>query len=265
MIRMFIAFSLALIATPLAAQTIVKTDRQWDGTEGQYQAYAAPWCAQFYDKSLVEGRDFVNTITYQAGDLASAKNVQFTWRWPDVTQRKCGVYAYDHVAWGNYDGGAVRSPVAPRQVSSIKDFTLAYQVDYAADLKMFNGLGEFYLTKVAGDANTKAVEIGWFYNAPPETIAWAKTGKQLGTFTDRYGRAWSVAANKGGAAGFYITFIPTGGKLFSGAFDGSGALTFLTAAGQIKPEWWVNGAAIGVEPLGWIGTALVRKFGVTVR
>jgi hypothetical protein len=258
----------AVLATSTLAQTVVKTDRQWS-SEGQHMAFASPWCAN-YDKTLMEGRDYSDTITYQTGDLATATNVQLAWRWPLLPSPKCGVRGYNHVAWGNYDSGAVRSPVAPRQVSSIADFTLAYGVEdaggYAVGTQGYNGLGEFYLTTKPGDANTKAIEIGWFWNAPLETRAWAATGKQLGTFKDRYRQSWKVAANVGGAAGLFVTFTPANatGRKVQGTFDGKGAIDFLRAAGVVKPEWWLNGVAIGVEPVKGMGTAVVRKFAVTV-
>jgi hypothetical protein len=257
-----LALALALIASPVAAQPVVKMDRQ-AATEGAYTAYNSPWCA-YQDKSLVAGRDYINTVSFNSGDLAQAKNVQFAWRWPDAKLRKvCGVFGYNFVAWGNYDNGKYPTPVAPRQVSTISDLVFGYQVDMAGDSRLFNGLGEFYLTKVAGDADTKAIEIGWMWNAPAETIAWAATGKQLGTFKDRYGKPWTVALNHSGVAGEYVTFIPPGGKLDTGNFDGKGALDFLLAAGVISAAWWMNGAALGVEPLGNHGAAIVRNFRIT--
>lgn len=270
MIRVLLALALALLATPLAAQTVVKADRQWT-SEGQYMAYASPWCAQFYDNALVEGRDYSNTVTYQKGDLATATNVQLSWRWPLTPNTKCGVRGFDHVAWGNYDSGAVYSPVAPRQVSAITDLQFTYEVEdaggYATGTQGYNGLGEFYLTKVAGDADTKAIEIGWYWNAPLETRNWTLTGKQLGTFKDRYKQPWKVAANVGGAAGLFVTFTPDNktGRKVKGTFDGKGALDFLTAAGVVQPTWWLNGAGFGVEPIRGMGTANVRAFQVVVR
>jgi hypothetical protein len=267
MIRAFITLALALLAAPALGQTIVKTDRQWDGAEGQHMVYASPWCAD----GLVAGRDYSDTIAYHPGNLATATNVQLSWRWPLVTSPRCGVRAYNHVAWGNYDGGLVRSPVARRQVSSIAAFTLDYEVEdaggYSTGYNGYNGLGEFYLTTKAGDANSKAIEIGWYWNAPLATRAWAATGKQLGTFKDRYKQSWKVAANVGGAAGMFVTFTPDNatGRKVKGTFDGKGALDFLRAAGIVKGEWWINGAAIGVEPEKGMGTAVVRKFAVMMR
>jgi hypothetical protein len=267
--RALIGLMLAMFASPATAQLVIKGDREWS-SEGPHMAYASPWCAS-YDKTLVEGRDYSDTITYQAGDLAKATNVQLSWRWPLLPSPKCGVRGYNHVAWGNYDGGAVRSPVAPRQVKAIADFTLAYEVEdavgHSTGYTGYNGLAEFYLTTKAGDANAKAIEIGWFWNAPPATRTWALTGRQLGTFTDRYKLPWKVAANVGGPAGLFITFTPANatGRRVKRTFDGKGALDFLRAARLVKGDWWLNGAAVGVEPLAGTGTAMVRKFSVLVK
>jgi hypothetical protein len=243
--------------------TVIKTDGQWS-SEGQFMAFASPWSV-YSNPQLVEGRDYINTVAYNAGDLAQAKNIQLTWRWPSVRPTNVGVCGYDHVAWGNYDGGAVRTPVTPKQVSLIEDCTIGYQVDLAGDSRNFNGLGEFYLTKTEGNAADKAVEIGWFYNAPPETVAWTKTGQQLGTFTDRYNKAWTVSLMRSGVAGTFIVFIPPDGKLSTGNFDAKGALTFLLTAGVVSPYWWLNGVAIGIEPLINFGTAIVRNFRPTLK
>lgn len=244
-------------ATQANAQTVVKADKQWS-SEGQILAYPSDWCALF-DKTLVVGRDYSNTVTYQAGQLATSTNVQFSWRYPSPGQRspKCGVFGYSHVARGNYDGGATMKPVSPRQIKSLVDMTVSYGVDFAADPNQFNGLSEGFLTRTAGNANDKALEVGFFWNTPHETIAWAKTGKQLGVFVDRWGKKWTASLN-----GTYVTF--SGGSAW-GSLDVRGALTFLIAKGIVSPDWYVNGWAFGVEPLGGIGTAVIRSFKVDVK
>jgi hypothetical protein len=259
-----LTLSALTVASPAAAQTVVKADRQWT-SEGQYMAFASPWCAN-YDKTLVAGRHYGNAIVYRAGDLAAGKSVQLRWQWPAPEKRpkKCGVFGYNHVAWGNYDSGAVMSPVAPRRVSDLTELTFTYQTGHAAEPNSFNGLTEFYLTREPGKAETKAVEIGWFWHAPPETQAWAKTGRQFGTFTDRFGHAWTVAASQSGAAGLYVTLTPPEGKLYQATIDAKATLDFLRAAGVVKAGWWFNGAAIGVEPLGGKGSAVVHTFAVAV-
>ena len=259
--RYLALFSTLLLFGHAGAQTVAKSDREWT-SEGSYTAYASPWCA-FQDTSLVPGRDYVNTVSYRSGDLAHAKNIRFSWRWPEPARRKCGVYGFNSVAWGNYDGGGVRAPVAPMQVSAIAEFTVAYDMAFAADSDTFNGLGEFYLTKVSGAADQKAIEIGCFWNAPPATVSWAAAGKQIGAFRDRYGRNWTVAASEPG--GGFVTFIPAGNKLTKGTFDAKGPIEFLRRAGLVEDGWWFNGIALGVEPLGGSGTAVVRKFQITLK
>jgi len=251
-----------LLSAPASAQSVVKADRQWS-SEGQFMTYSSPWCAG-HDKSLVVGRDFSNSIAYKKGDLAKGKNVKMTWRWPRADKRsaKCGVFGYNYVGWGNYDSGAVRRSVAPAQVKSIKALSFSYDAQSSANAEQFNGLGEFFLTKNAGAADQKVIEIGWFWNAPALTRAWAKTGRQLGRVVDPHGVKWTVSVNKSGVAGTYVTFIPVGKKT-SGTFEGKAALNYLRKAGVVNGDWWFNGAALGVEPLGGAGSAVVRTFKVT--
>lgn len=255
--RAALALAMFGAASYVSGQTVVKADKQWS-SEGQFLAYPSDWCSLF-DKTLVVGRDYANTVTYQTGQLGTATNVQFSWRYPSPWQRskKCGVFGYSHVAWGNYEGGATMKPVAPRQIKSLSDMTVTYGVDFAADPSQFNGLSEAFLTGAAGNPDDKKLEVGFFWNAPAETIAWAKTGKQLGTFTDRYGKRWTVAQNEA-----YVTFTPVAGSQTWGTLDVSGGLTFLTGKGIVSPNWYVNGWALGVEPLGGFGTAIVRSFKV---
>jgi hypothetical protein len=259
---MRLAILAALVATPATAQPVVKTDRQWS-SEGEYMAYASPWCAE--RAGLVQGRDYANTITYETGNLANAKDVKLSWRWPTTLPRACGVYGYDHVAQWNYDTGAVRKPRAPVQVGQIAQLTIGYGVDFSAPQASFNGLGEFYLTSKPGDLSTKMVEIGWFWNAPPSTIMWAANSRNLGVFKDKYGKSWTVAADKSGAAGLFVTFIPANGRLSWGNFDATNALVYLQAAGVVKAEWYFNGYAVGIEPLKGSGTAIIRNAHATLR
>jgi hypothetical protein len=253
-----------LLSEPASAQPVTKSDLQWS-SEGRFMTYSAPWCAR-YDKSLIVDRDFSNSISYKKGDLANGRNVRMKWRWPRPERRsaKCGVFGYTYVGWGNYDSGAVRSPVAPSQVKSIKALSFSYDAQSSADTEQFNGLGEFFLTKNPGAADQKVIEIGWFWNAPALTRAWARTGRQLGRIVDPHGVRWSVSVNKSGAAGTYVTFIPVD-KRTSGTFEGKAVLNFLRRRGVVDGDWWFNGAAIGVEPLGGAGSAVVRTFKVTLK
>lgn len=257
-IRAALALAMFGMASHAGAQTIVKADKQWS-SEGPYLAYPSDWCSLF-DKTLTVGRDYANTVTYQAGQLGTPTNVQFSWRYPSpwARSKKCGVFGYSHIAWGMYDGGAVMRPVPARQIKSLNDMTVSYGVDYAADPSHFNGLSEGFLTGTAGNAADKKLEVGFLWHSPSETQAWAKTGRQLGMFTDRYGKKWTAALNEA-----YVTFTPVGGSQTWGTLDVGGAFKFLIAKGVASPNWYINGWAIGIEPLGGFGTAIVRTFKVS--
>lgn len=248
------AILFATLAIPASAQQIVKTDEQ-AATEGEYLTYAAPWC-RFHDTSLVAGRDYSNTVAYQSGALPNG--VQITWRWPNIVSPKCGVWGYNFVSWGNYDGGKTRVAVTPRTVASLKTLRFTYGVDVAADPAGYNVLLETFLTRTAGKASDKAMEVGVFLHAPPSTRAWAAKGKQLGQ-CDGY----SMAINPGPSGKTFATFIPAGTKTW-GVWDAKAALDCLRAKGVIDGGWWINGAAIGIEPIKGIGTAVVRTWKVEV-
>ncbi|SEN46441.1 hypothetical protein SAMN05192583_2864 [Sphingomonas gellani] len=212
---------------------------------------------------MKEGRDYRNTITYETA--AVTNNVQLTWRWPKQPSHKCGVLGYNHIAWGNYDNGSTATSVVPRQVKSIGELTFAYGIDYAADPSEFNGLMEFYLTSAANRADLKKIEIGFFWQAPGVTQTWAKTTRQLGVFTDRYGKRWNVSREVGTSNGGYVTFVPFGGYQGYGTIDAKGAVNWLRGGGNVNGDWWFNGAARGVEPIKGFGIAIVRWFGATYR
>jgi hypothetical protein len=247
----------AVLATPATAQLVVKSDGQW-ASEGEYLAYASPWCRE-QDRSLVAGRDYADTLSWQAGRLP--QDVQIAWRWPAAERRpaRCGVWGYDFVAWGNYEGGATLKRVAPRQVRTLRELSFAYRIEAAADPSAYNGLIEFYLHRGPKPGEPKMVEIGWFWHAPPATRSWAAAGESLGRFTDRSGRGWDVRRHDK-----YVTFIPDGAA-GQGTIDAKGALDFLKAKGAVEDGWWFNGAAIGVEPLGGFGTAVIRAWQPTLR
>jgi hypothetical protein len=253
-----------MLSVSVSAQTVKKGDSQWS-SEGQFMTYAAPWCTR-YDKSLLAERDFNNAISYDKGDLAAGRNVKLTWRWPAAERRshKCGVFGYNYVGWGNYDGGAVRNRVAPRQVKSLKALAFSYEAQSSSNPEQFNGLGEFFLTRAPGAADQKTIEIGWFWNMPAFTRKWARTGRPLGRVIDSHRVRWTVFVNQSGSAGTYVTFIPVDRRT-AGTFEGKAALDYLRRSGLVNGDWWINGAAIGVEPLGGSGEATIRKFKVTMR
>lgn len=258
-----LAITAALWATPCASQMLVRHDGEW-ASQWKYLVYAAPWCAKSHP-SLVYNRDYQDEISWQSGQMPN--NIKIKWRWPAASARPadCGAYGYNFVAYGNYDGGYTKVGIPAKQVRAISELTVSYAVDVQATAANFNGLFEFFLTNASGRTDQKAVEIGWLWHAPPKTREWAATGYKIGTFTDRYGKRWTVTANNTGVAGLYIVFIPEGGSQLTGSFDVKGGLAFLKTGKFISDQLWFNGAAMGVEPLGGSGTTVVRSLKVTMR
>lgn len=223
---------------------ILLVDKQFYGA-GQFLAYASPWCA-YIDSKLKIGVDLVNTISFMAGNFPNGVDITASAPNENPNLHGCGVYGYHFAAYGNYDGGAAPVAVTPRQVSSITSFTQKFSwhpVYGAAD--NYNVLNEFYVTSVAGVTSGKVAEIGLMLHASASAAWLAKSGTQIGTWTDDSGRVWKVSQVKK-----FIIVIPADGKdARSGSIDFGKLLKFLVSRGVLTGKEWVNGAAIGLEPV----------------
>lgn len=258
-----LACAISLAAPACAQQMISKADRQWEG-EGEYVVFASPWCSDFV-KSLQQGRDYANTMRWQKGSLPN--NVEITWRFPEPDKRpqQCGVFGYNFVGWGNYHNSTPRKSIPSRQIKNISELRFDYGIEVTGDPQKYGILAEFFLTRDPGHFGYKRVEVGFLPHVPRESLNFWKTQRQLGTFKDRWLRTWIVAQSKGGIAGSYVVFIPTVGTRMTGNIDAIGALRYLKAQNVISENWFFNGAAIGVEPLGGQGYAKLRYFRPTYR
>lgn len=256
----------ALAATPTlspAPQRVALADDQWY-TEGSFLPYASGWCS-YIDGTLKAGSTYSNGIAFTKGQLPN--DVTFTWRYPAKQAiPACGVYGMDYLAWGNYVGGAVATPVQPRTVAAITDLTVTYAASFDADPESGDGLVEFYLTRQQGKADPRAIEIGAFWHVPAATRAFMKMSAQQGVFTDRFGRRWTVAQSRTGAAGNFVMFAPVDGKdVSAGSIDLKGELDYLVARQLVMPYWWFNGLGFGVEPQRGAGTMRLRSLAVSYR
>jgi hypothetical protein len=152
-------------------------------SKGPYSAYVQPW-----------GGDADRIYRYWSSLADSAHldvarfpdNTGMRWRWPPHAPRNAGVWAYDFVAYGNYDGGRGETPVTPRRIDAIavlrQDFAWS-----APGLGRANVLTEFYLRSDPDDSESKLLEIGFVLAGPPQTMRFAAAGRQLGTYRDPAG------------------------------------------------------------------------------
>lgn len=235
------ALVLATAAWSLAAAdaVIVLQDRQ-PYYRGSYQAFASPW-STFFETGLVHGVDYRDTIAVRPDAFPDRTVIESIW--PARAPLKSGVWGYNALSFGNYDGGRPPVPVMPRQVMTIRrlDESFAFR---AGGSPFFNLLTEFYLTSKAGDETAKVAEIGLFLHTPQTTAAFAGTGTLIGGYRDRQGRAWSVRRQ-----GRYYLIVPTNGEdVTSGTIEIAPLLRWLMRRHVLTGHEWFNGIAFGMEP-----------------
>ena len=254
--------ALALIAGPsfaLAEETPrILADKEFF-TKGSFIAYAGPWSTYFGAGTALKHRvDYADEIAVRPKTFPA--NVEFSWHWPLVTAKNAGVYGYNALSFGSYDGGVPEVPIAPRQVKAIGTLTETFRFAMARPIGDFNVLSEFFLTKTPGTEN-KVAEIGFFLRPAKSAITFANAGEQLGTFTDATGRAWKVG-KQSAPHGPYYMFIPAG-EVLAGTINFKAALDFLRAKSQVAGEEWFNGLAFGIEPVAGSGSLRLRSLSVT--
>ena len=229
-------------------------------TQGSFIAYAGPWSTYFgAGMTLKHGVDYADEISVRPETFPA--NVDFSWHWPLVLSKHTGVYGYNALSFGSYDGGVPAVPIAAQQVKGIITLAETFRCAWARPVGDFNVLSEFFLTEKPGGA--KVAEIGFFLRAAKSAVAFADAGEQLGTFTDTTGRAWKVGKQPAPHGPYYM-FIPAG-EVLAGRLDCKAALDFLRAKGQVTGEEWFNGIAFGIEPVTGSGSLRVESLAVDYR
>lgn len=234
---------------------IAKGDRQFY-TKGTYNAYASPWSVTANSPMRV-GTDYADTLTIDTTTFPARTKI--AWRWPFVTPTT-GVYGYNWISYGSYDGGRPQTKVAPRQVKSL--YAAWQMVDWTyvrATSGNFNLLTECFLTSTAGNGR-KLAEVGFMLHTSPTTLAWSRIGYPLGTFTDASGLKWIVTRNAGPQAPYYMFIPPYGADVLKARIDTKGALLYLRQRGLLDGNEWLNGVAFGVEPTGGTGSVTVYSW-----
>lgn len=218
-------------------------------TIGYHQNYAPAgssyglWTGMWSVAGLTPGVDFSTSADYIPGEFPNETRIYGYV--PDPGNG--GIYGYPQVWYGNYDGGVVNVPVTPVQVRDLAAFDVPVSFTTPGSGE-FNILDEFYLTSVQNNAASKFVEVGWMRRSPPATASWIEDQDFVGTYTDEDDGIWNVWESFGGSAGHYIIFAPTVQNQMTGS-DRARALRWLMSQGRVSPNSWINGTAIGVEPL----------------
>jgi len=224
---------------PASAPAVVLQDRQ-PFYRGSYQAFASPW-STYFETNLVHGVDYRDTIIVRPDRFPDG--TLFDSIWPQRAPAKSGVWGYNALSFGNYDGGRPPRPVTPRHVMDIRRLDESFAFRYAGS-PHFNLLTEFYLTSKAGDETAKLFEIGFFLHTPQTTATFARAGALIGGYRDRQGRAWTVHRQ-----GTYFMIIPAGGEdVPAGTIEIAPLLSWLMQKRILNGTEWFNGLAFGIEP-----------------
>jgi hypothetical protein len=226
---------------------------------GPHYAFVSPWGAESNPLLRLWGRRAdgirINPATFP-------NKTRFTWRWPPFPPKSdAGVWGYNHIGYGFYDGGQPESPVPPRRVSELKVLTqsLAWSGNFARGESTV--LTEFYLRSNPRESEAKLIEIGWLLHMSRESQAFVKGGRQLGAYVDPTGRHWRAALN-----GTYLTFSPANdGDVTEARIDMLHALRWLQAKKLVRGDEWLTGLAIGVEPIKGIGSVDLARWAVEFR
>ncbi|HEX7855806.1 MAG TPA: hypothetical protein VF503_19145 [Sphingobium sp.] len=239
------------------SEVTIQSDQPY--VQDRYAAMPGPW-SRYLDPS---NKVLSDSILIRKASFP--RNTFMRWEFPDHPATT-GVYGYNYVAYGQYWNLKPPVTVEPRRLKDIKALTFQPSVRTAGDDADFNVLAEFFTTRKAGDIDSRTAEIGWLLHAPPATWTYIRSGKQIGTYKDRYGARWLVASHKDGAAGLYIKFVPKDGSTrLHARVDALGSIRWLAAKGEIDPSFYFNGVAVGVEPLKGGGSATIDRFDVAYR
>jgi len=252
---------LAFILISLFASAFAETPRVLGDQEffskGNFIAYAAPWSTYSGPgAALKHGVDFLDEITVRPESFPA--NSEFTWHWPLTPAKGQGVYGYNALSFGSYDGGIPEKPVGPRMISEITKLSETFSFAFARPVGDFNLLTEFFLTDQSG--GKQIAEIGFFLHTSQSAISFANDGEQLGNFTDATGRVWKVSIQTAPVGPYYM-FIPNGDVL-TGSIDFKAALDFLREKNKLTGTEWFSGLAFGIEPITGSGSMRVKTLSV---
>lgn len=228
--------------------------------KGSYLAYAQPWGGE---RIAVLGWWSRRADTISVDPQHFPANTSMSWRWPPFRppNSNVGVWAYDLIAFGNYDDGEVERPIPPRRVREIKALRQRFAWRLSDTIGEANVLTEFYLRSDSKVADSKVLEIGWFLHVPESSAEFARKSRQVGVFTDARRRRWRVAID-----GTYCMIQPADGRdVTSGELDMLAAVRWLTGKGLVKGDEWFTGVAIGAEPMSGVGSLHLDRWSVEYR
>ena len=228
-------------------------------TKGSYFAFAMPWGGEMV-AVLKPWSPHADSIVVDLDRFPAQTKVH--WRWPPVNAGfGPGVWGYNAVMYGNYDGGEPERPIAPVRMRDLRELRQSFGWTIDNRLGDGNVLTEFYLRSSTTDVHAKVIEIGWFFHMPDSTRAFFDGSAPVGVFVDAQKRRWMVRM-----ADKFCMFAPEKpGDLRAGTLDMLPPLEWLRQKGKITGDEWMSGLAIGVEPVRGLGSLSIERWSVTMR
>jgi hypothetical protein len=228
-------------------------------TKNAYFAYAQPWGGEthFLLKYWAPHADALRL------DLKRfPNNTEVYWRWtPLKASFGPGVWGYDGVMYGDYDGGIPEQPVKPIRVRDLQELRQSFAWTLSDTFGSGNVLTEFYLRSSPTDNEAKTLEIGWLLHMPPRTRKFFDRAKQIGTYVDPQGRKWMVRIEDK-----FCMFAPeTTQDIRSGNIDMLAALGWLRQQGRISGDEWLSGVGFGLEPVSGFGKLTIDRWSIVMR
>ena len=170
------------------------------------------------------------------------------------------IRGYPQVWWGGYGGTMPNVATTPVQIRDMASFDADVDFTIPGGVGEFNVLDEFYLTTEHNVSASKIREIGWMRHTCPETIAWVADKTLIGVYTDEDGGEWNCYHAPGGSSGMYLLFHPANNLDLMTGSDRLRALKWLIQHGEISPNLWVRGMAVGAEPISGAWDVTITKF-----
>ncbi|WP_066777266.1 hypothetical protein [Sphingomonas sp. CCH5-D11] len=257
---LLLAFGVFVWATrPDAGPGKVVVPAKTPFTKGSYFAFAQPWGGEMVTV-LKPWSPHADSFVVDLDRFPA--NTTFHWRWPPVSAGfGPGVWGYDAVMYGNYDGGEPERPLPQIRMRDLRELRQRFAWTMENRFGDGNVLTEFYLRSSTTDVNAKVIEVGWFLHMPASTRAFFERSAPVGVFVDAQKRRWMVRM-----AEKFCMFAPEKSEdLRSGTLDMLPALEWLRQKGKISGDEWMSGLAIGVEPVRGLGSLSVDQWSVTMR
>lgn len=257
------AMTLSLTQTGHGASAIVIPDRT-NYTVGQFLSYSSPYNAA--GTACVVGSTCGDLIRIPAVGYPNGTTASWTWPKLGCGASGGGLCGYvGQVTYGNYDSGVPKVAVTPVQVAAMHNFIEQIQLSSVTGSSSdFNILNEFYLTSVRGNAATKVAEIGFFENLSDMGQLYFASGTPCASYTDLNRHVWACRYQQGGSSGAYFMYY-SGARVLSATLDFKAVINSLLSQHRLSSAGlWVNGVAVGIEPMRNSGSYTVSKFSITL-